>query len=345
MTDSGGFLHSWILAGLALLVVSAVLTAVLIKLLYPALLRIAVAHPNARSSHKTPTPQGAGIAVIASTTILVAFTVFYVPNLADDSSRIVSILGATILLAVVGAFDDIRALDVLPRLLLQVVAIGIVIAALPADLRIVPVIPWWFERASLLIGGLWFVNLVNFMDGIDWMTVAEVVPVTAGLILAGMMGGLSNVGILVALALLGGIIGLAPYNKPIARIFLGDVGSLPIGLLLFWLLTLLAGSGHLAAAILLPLYYLADASITLFRRLAKREPILQAHRSHFYQRATDRGFTVFGIVTRIFIVNLVLVAFALGTIAFPSHISATIALACGSIVVGWLLLTFTRGKS
>ena len=54
------------------------------------------------------------------------------------------------------------------------------IAALPAELRVVPVLPWWLERAALLLGGVWFVNLVNFMDGIDWMTVAEVVPITAG---------------------------------------------------------------------------------------------------------------------------------------------------------------------
>jgi UDP-N-acetylmuramyl pentapeptide phosphotransferase/UDP-N-acetylglucosamine-1-phosphate transferase len=345
MTDSGGSLHAWSLAGLALLVVAAVLTAVLIKLLYPALVRIALAHPNARSSHKAPTPQGAGIAVIASTAILVGLTIFYVPGLTDDPGRVLAILAAVLLLAVVGAFDDIHALGVWPRLLLQVVAVGIVIAALPSELRIVPALPWGLERALLLLGGLWFVNLVNFMDGIDWITVAEVVPVTAGLVLAGNMGGLPHVGTLVALVLLGGMVGFAPYNKPVARIFLGDVGSLPIGLLLGWLLALLAGQGHLAAAILLPLYYLADASITLLRRLAKREPIMQAHRSHFYQRATDRGFTVIEIVARIFIINIVLVALALATIAWPGRLAAVMALAGGCIVVGWLLLTFTRGKS
>ena len=345
MTDSDDLLHSWSVAGLALVVVSTILTAAIIKLLYPALVRIAVAHPNARSSHKAPTPQGAGIAVIASTTILVALTIYLFPNLANDPSRIVSILGAAILLAVVGAFDDIHALDVLPRLLFQALAISVVIAALPSDLRIVPVLPWWFERALLLVGGLWFVNLVNFMDGIDSITVAEVVPITAGLVFAGTMGSLPQEGIIVALALLGSVIGFAPYNKPVARIFLGDVGSLPIGLLIFWLLTLLAGNGCLAAAILLPLYYLADASITLLRRMAKGEPILQAHRTHFYQRAADRGFTVFEIVTRIFIVNLVLVALALATIAWPSLIVAAVALAGGCIAVGLLLLTLTRGKS
>ena len=59
-------------------------------------------------------------------------------------------------------------------------AVGVVLAALPAELRVVPLLPWWIERALLLLGGLWFVNLINFMDGIDWMTVAEVVPITAG---------------------------------------------------------------------------------------------------------------------------------------------------------------------
>ena len=77
-----------------------------------------------------------------------------------------------------------------------------------------------------------------------------------------------------------------------ARLFLGDVGSLPLGLLIGWLLLLLAARGHLAAALLLPLYYLVDATITLFRRLMRGERVWLAHRTHFYQRATDNGFSV-----------------------------------------------------
>ena len=107
------------------------------------------------------------------------------------------------------------------------------------------------------------------------------------------MGALPRDATLVALALCGAMIGFAPFNRPVARLFLGDVGSLPIGLLLGWLLVVLAGSGHFAAALLLPLYYLADATITLLRRLANGEPVWQAHRSHFYQRAMDNGFSVY----------------------------------------------------
>src|SRR5207253_7261228 len=135
----------------------------------------------------------------------------------------------------------------------------------------------------LIVAGVWFVNLTNFMDGLDWMTVAEVVPVTAGLVVIGALGGLPSHGIVLALALGGAMLGFAPFNRPVARLFLGDVGSLPIGLLLCWLLILLAGQGYLAAALLLPLYYLADGTITLLRRIANRERFWEAHRSHLYQ--------------------------------------------------------------
>ena len=109
-------------------------------------------------------------------------------------------------------------------------------------------------------------NLVNFMDGIDWMMVAEVVPVTGGVALVGALGALPPEALIVALALNGAMLGFAPFNRPVARLFLGDMGSLPIGLLLFWLLLLVAGSGHVAAALLLPLYFVADATVTLARR-------------------------------------------------------------------------------
>ena len=108
-------------------------------------------------------------------------------------------------------------------------------------------------------------------------------------------------GRLVAAALCGALLGFAPFNKPVARLFLGDVGSLPIGLLVGWLLLQLAGTGALAAAILLPLYYLADATITLLRRLARGEKVWEAHRSHFYQQATDNGFSALAVSGHVFV--------------------------------------------
>jgi len=327
---------------LAVVSVAAALTALLILLLRPLLQRYALARPNARSSHREPTPQGAGIAVIAATIASVAGTALFAPDLLQDPSQLSLIFACTIGLAAIGVTDDIRPLEASPRLLLQTVAVAVMIAALPADLRIVSQLPWWFERVLMLLGGLWFVNLVNFMDGIDWMTVAEVIPVTAALALFGFMGALPESATLVAIALCGAIIGFAPFNRPVARLFLGDVGSLPIGLLLSWLLILLAGNGHLTSAILLPLYYLADATTTLIRRMVMGERITQAHRSHFYQKAMDNGFSVYQIVGRVFAINVALGCLAAITLVNQSKAIHVIMALIGSLLVGTLLLNFAR---
>src|SRR5207247_9400203 len=107
---------------------------------------------------------------------------------------------------------------VLSRLLLQALSVVVCLAAIPADLRLVPFLPSCAERICLLLGAVWFVNLVNFMDGIDWMTVAEVVPVTGAIALLGLTGTIDVVPMLAATALLGAILGFAPFNKPVARL-------------------------------------------------------------------------------------------------------------------------------
>jgi UDP-N-acetylmuramyl pentapeptide phosphotransferase/UDP-N-acetylglucosamine-1-phosphate transferase len=324
--------------------VAAATSVGLILLLRPALARYALARPNARSSHKIPTPQGGGIAVVAATLAGVLAGAALASIAPDMLLALWPLAAAVVLLAAVGAGDDIFHIPVGPRLILQFVAVGLVLAALPDDARVIPQLPWWLERAALLIGGVYVVNLVNFMDGIDWMTVAEVVPVTAGLCGLFWLGALPLRDAVIAAALLGAVAGFAPFNRPLAKLFLGDVGSLPIGLLLFWLLLQLATRGHVAAALLLPLYYLADATVTLGRRLARGENVLQAHRSHFYQRATDLGFSVGEVVARVFAVNLVLAALAIVSVSASSSWSPIIASGLGVAVVAGLLIHLARGK-
>ncbi len=330
-------------AKVILFTAAAAVSAILILLLRGFLRRHALSRPNARSSHREPIPQGGGIAVIAAA--LVTAMVFLLLSDKTAAINLWPTFAAAAFLAAVGAWDDIHAIEVAPRLVLQLAAIVVVIAALPSGLRIVPSLPWGIERVFLILGGLWFVNLFNFMDGIDWMTVAEVVPVTMGLVLIGAMSALPDYGVIVALSLGGATIGFAPFNRPVAKLFLGDVGSLPLGLLLGWLLVLLAGRGHLAAALLLPLYYLADATITLLRRLMRGETLWKAHRDHFYQRAVDDGFAVGQVIARVFAVNVVLVALACTTVQMQSLAADLVALALGAGAVGWLLVRFERGRA
>jgi UDP-N-acetylmuramyl pentapeptide phosphotransferase/UDP-N-acetylglucosamine-1-phosphate transferase len=329
----------------AVLVVACAMSAALIVALRPWLARYALARPNARSSHAVPTPQGGGIAVLAATLLATWLGVALASALMPlGLVRLSALSAAAVLLALIGAADDIRTLGALPRLAVQILAVGLVIASLPADFRVVAEVPLWIERAVLLLGGIYFVNVVNFMDGLDLMTVAEVVPVTAGVILLGLDGAEWLPAMLVAIALLGAMLGFAPFNRPVARLFLGDVGSLPIGLLLGWLMLMLAGQGYLAAAVLLPLYYLADATVTLARRIVRREKFWQAHRTHFYQIATARGFSVREVIARVLFVNFALVALALISVVEPDPLVDIPLVLLGAAFVGWLLVTFARGK-
>jgi UDP-N-acetylmuramyl pentapeptide phosphotransferase/UDP-N-acetylglucosamine-1-phosphate transferase len=322
-----------------------VLSLALMVLLQPWLARYAMARPNARSSHRQPTPQGGGISVVVATFVVAWGAVATSPAmLQDEGGQFLALTATAALLAVVGAMDDLRSLSAGIRLAVQCIAVGALIAALPNQLRILPQLPWWLERAGLFVGVVWLVNLVNFMDGIDWMTVAELVPVTGTILLLGLGGAIALWPAVVAAALLGAIVGFAPFNKPVARVFLGDVGSLPIGLVLGWLLLRLAAHGHLAAAVILPLYYFADATITLIRRVGRGEPFWQAHRQHFYQRATDNGLAVPAIVRRVLLVNLALAALAVITVAVESTAILLAALAAAIAIVTWLLLTFARAK-
>jgi hypothetical protein len=105
--------------------------------------------------------------------------------------------------------------------------------------------------------------------------------------------------------------------------------------------TLLAPSLLVHGAALLPLYYLADATVTLLRRLAKGEPVTQAHRSHFYQRATDK-FTVMQVVGEVFALNLMLAVLAFATLLAPSLLVHGAALLTGCVLVAALLYRFAK---
>lgn len=327
---------------IAILAASCAISALLITVLRPLLQRYALARPNARSSHVIPTPQGGGVAVIAAT-IAVAVIAGLLIALTFDTAFF-GLLVSTICLATVGAFDDLRPMPVLPRLTLQAISVGLILAALPEQFHLIKSIPLGVERTLLLLGGLWFVNLVNFMDGLDWMTAAEIVPITVALGGLGLHGFLPTAPTLVAIALGGAMIGFAFFNRPVAKLFLGDVGSLPIGLLVGWCLLQLAGSGYLVAAVLLPLYYLADATITLLRRLLKGEAVWMAHRSHFYQRATNNGFSVLQVVTEVFVLNVILAVLATLTLFSASPYVEAFALAAGAGCVAVVLNRFSHRR-
>ncbi len=320
---------------------AAALSAGLILRLFPLLRRYALARPNARSSHTVPTPQGGGIAVVTAL-VTISGLLIAAPEIGGRPDWI-RLAGCTLAVAFLGAVDDLRPLPAAFRLAVQAAAVGLLVWHL--DGRLLPGVPLWLERGLALLAGLWFVNLTNFMDGLDWMTVAETVPVAGALLLLGLAGCLPPLPTLVAACLLGAMLGFAPFNRPVAKLFLGDVGALPVGLVTAWLLWHLALAGGLAAALLLPLTAVADATLTLAARAARGERVWEAHRGHYYQRATVNGLTVPGVVGRVFAVNLALAALAAATLFWPSWPVTLAALAAGLALVASLLRRFARAPA
>jgi len=315
--------------------------ALTILVLTPVLRNAAMAVPTHRSSHDKPTPQWGGLAITCATLGVTLLALYgYSDFTAEARTSTLLVVLAALLLLVLGGVDDVYHLEPKVKLLVQALAVALMLAALPGELRTVPFLPLWLERAILLVGTVWFVNLVNFMDGIDWMMVAEVVPLTAGVAIIGALGALPPAALIVALALNGAMLGFAPFNRPVARLFMGDMGSLPIGLLLAWLLIVVAGSGYAVAAVLLPLYFVADTGVTIVRRARAGERLSVAHRTHFYQRARDNGFTNLQIVGRVLAVNIGLVILAALSVVAHTGLSSALALLAGCGLVAWLMIGF-----
>ncbi len=334
----------WVLAGSATL--GAIGSFLINQRLMPVLQRFALARPNARSSHTVPTPQGGGIGVLLA--CIPAFIASTPPDWPTGSTPwpFAPLAFGAALLAVLGAIDDLRPLPVLPRLAAQILAgaLGLISAGATSDTSIIGM-PGWLSLPLAGIGLIWFVNLTNFMDGIDGITVAEFMPMLGVLVVLTLLGVFDPGAGLIAAGLFGGLAGFAPFNRHVARLFLGDVGSLAIGLIAGSLLLQLALAGHLAAALILPLYYLADATMTLACRLRRGERITQAHRTHFYQRATDLGWRVPAITRTILVTN-----FGLGFLSIAAAVTTNIAQHLGLLIAagaltGWLLRRLSRAPA
>jgi UDP-N-acetylmuramyl pentapeptide phosphotransferase/UDP-N-acetylglucosamine-1-phosphate transferase len=295
-----------------------------------------VDRPNRRSSHSQPTPRGGGVAPVAA--VLVAWAGLTAVHRAPPALGLV-LLGAVLLMAV-SWIDDLRGLPPLPRLLAQAAAVALAMIALPPQAR---VFQGWLsgpvDRAAAALLWIWWVNLFNFMDGIDGLAGSEAAAIGLGLVLVSALADAAAPGLLAA-ALAGATLAFLVWNWAPARVFLGDVGSIPLGYLSGFLLLDLAVRRGWAAALILPLYFLADATLTLARRLSRGEPVWQAHREHFYQRAVQRGLGHADVVRRVIAADVLLIL--CGATAAKGWSFA--ALAAAVAIVAVLLAVLARGR-
>lgn len=302
--------------------------------------------PNSRSSHSVPTPRGGGIAIVAVLVLSAGLSLFFP---AAQIDLLLCLLLTTLAFAILGWQDDKHDLSASSRFFVQ-----LLIAALSSV--------WLLWNTSLLALNIinilifllcvlwivWMANIYNFMDGIDGISAVEtiVLGVTAAYWFKE-AGSLSVAFICIAVA--GASLGFLRWNWSPAKIFMGDVGSLSLGG--FFAILALYGTTTLdipfLAFLILYAVYLADAGITLLNRMIKNEKWWQAHRSHYYQRAVQSGFSHAQVSLAVFFINIFLALLASLLIAEKISVSITIVMTMGVLSLLMFLINsrFKRFKS
>lgn len=272
---------------IVIVLVSAALTA---ALRHYAVRRSLMDIPNARSAHTIPTPRGGGLAIVIC--VLAIVPVLAWAGLMEYRTCW-ALLGAGGLIASIGFADDHGHIAVRWRLLTHFLAAAWVVlwlgGAPPFELAGLEIGNGWGSALIATIYLAWMVNLYNFMDGIDGIAAVEAITVClAAATLHALV--LTPSSAVLPLTVAAASAGFLYWNLPPAKIFLGDVGSGFLGVVL-GTLSLQAGwldSRLLWAWLILLGVFVVDATFTLLHRLYRGEKLHQAHRSHAYQRAARR---------------------------------------------------------
>jgi UDP-N-acetylmuramyl pentapeptide phosphotransferase/UDP-N-acetylglucosamine-1-phosphate transferase len=327
MSDlAGESFWSWVVVPLAVLGASVWLTGIVRNWLQR---RAILDHPGERTSHQGSTPRGGGLALLP----VVLFAWIMLALAGDAPGSTYAVVGIAAALGLVSWFDDLGGLAFGWRLCAHLLAAALGVAYLLGPALVFQgLLPPLADHVVAVLLWAWFINLYNFMDGIDGITCVETIAIGLGVVLVARYAG-DNANVATAsLALCAGALGFLRWNWPRAGIFLGDVGSVPLGFLTGWLLLVLATHSQWAPALILGLYYLADATVTLLRRTFRGERIWQAHRSHFYQRALAADNDHSAVLWLIIGGDVALVLLALLAISFPRIAVAAALLAVTSML-------------
>jgi Fuc2NAc and GlcNAc transferase len=317
----------------AAVVLSVLLTGWVRRL---ALARGMLDSPNERSSHVRPTPRGGGIAIVV---VSLAAMIALVWSGHLQARLFYALAGGGAAVALVGHLDDRGRIGIFGRFTVHIAAAIWATAWLGGLSEI-----HWGESVirlghlgSLLavLGIVWALNLFNFMDGIDGIAASQAIFMGgAGAALA-VVAGMSNSTPAAALLLAAASLGFLVWNWPPARVFMGDVGSGYLG----FALSVIGLAALRERAVMLPVWlilggvFFIDSTVTLLRRLARRERVYEAHRSHAYQWQARRWNSHLRVTLACLLINLLWLApWAWLCVGFPSLAGAFVASALGPLV-------------
>jgi UDP-N-acetylmuramyl pentapeptide phosphotransferase/UDP-N-acetylglucosamine-1-phosphate transferase len=297
--------------------------------------------PSKRRAHSAVTPRGGGVAIVISFSI--CFLLFCWGT-HDSLTEAAWLLLPLTIVAGISLLDDIDYVPVMHRLLAHLVASGLVVYFFLWPRTILHHEPHEYLGFTAAFFGLAaFLNIYNFMDGIDGITSSESMHLSLTILLLSWLERdiIVNADLIISIAtlVLACSIGFIKYNWSPAKIFLGDVGSITLGFLIGLCLLLIASSSLklFAACCVASLYYIADGGLTILIRFAKGEKIWLPHLNHFFQKAARGGMSHKQIVLRIAACNFCLMILAVTTLYFPMP-----SIILAGIVVALVLVHFSR---
>lgn len=278
---------------------SALLLAVIERVLPSGFL---AAKSNPRSNHDAPARQIGGLAVLPA---VLAALLWAGGSGAITASTALWIAAAGFILFIAGAVDDASDLSATAKTAPQIIAAALAAYGLaPHDMPMLTPLPAIVGGVLLVVVLVWAINLVNFMDGLDWMVVAGIGVPSAVIGLAGLAGLVDGTtAVALALILAAALIPFAIANRPPARIFLGDSGSLAVGLATGVIALGLAAHHSILVGLLPFAYFIVDSGTTLVERTLKRRNIFAAHSEHAYQIAKRAGRPTLQVSLRVAVVS------------------------------------------
>ena len=284
--------------------------------------------PTERSNHRTPKPRGAGIILIP----LILFStsvIFLLEDTLNNNWKI--IFGFCLLLSILSLLDDIKNISTKIRLTFQIFCVFSSLYLFKDKLNI-------FMRSSeflIIFNGIesfglglifcflvmlwvWIINMYNFMDGMDGITSVQIISLSILTNLLAILGLIEETFIYFSLIILTISFAFYSVNKPPSKIFLGDVGSIPLGFIAgFILIYNMIMYNLIFPFLIIMLYYLQDSITTIILRFLKKENIFQAHSSHFYQKILRKGYSHDYVLKKIIYLHAILLILAILSYYYP----------------------------
>ena len=297
-----------------------------------------IAQPGERQSHELATPTGGGLGLMLSIVVTTVCLQLFIP-LPDFWWQ--NMLPGVVLLAIVGWRDDKLSVSSIIRLLVQLAVSLWLLGFGWSEFSLKDMGP----LAVTAVAMVWMMNLYNFMDGSNGM--AGFQGIFAGMTMAVFFqNGGQHAMALVALVVAAACAGFLPLNFPQARVFMGDVASVPLGFI-FASLTVfgvLTGSLSLPVAILIMSVFIVDATLTLLSRVFRGERWYTAHAQHVYQRLIAQGWTHRQVLLIYQFVNVIVVLPALVLAEkYPQYAMVTVGCTLSLLGICWHIVKWRLG--